>query len=52
MSFAIMKFVLSHGAHTAASHIDSLADGAVFESQASVEVEVIRTSRWNNDLFE
>ena len=36
-SFEIMQFVLHHGAHTSASHIDILPDDAVLESPASVE---------------
>jgi hypothetical protein len=40
MSFEIMQFVLPHGAHTLASHIDTLADGAVLESPASVQVQL------------
>ena len=39
MSFEIMQFVLLNGAHTSASHIDILAEGAVLESPTSVEVQ-------------
>jgi hypothetical protein len=44
MSFEIMQFVLPHGAHTLVPHIDTLADGAVLESPASVQVQQLNLS--------